>query len=177
MKTGQSSVPRPIFVNGTLCVSMAEGARLASGAIGREVFLWEIQRILEGRKRIDGLDIIRADEPLPRKTQKAKQPRTYTPEARRRMSEARKGKPGFWRGQQRKDITKHLLSCTKKGEKHPKAKLTEDQVFDIMIGLEEGEKQFGLALQYGVSQQQISNIKHGRRWAYLKDDAPEWGVM
>jgi hypothetical protein len=74
---------------------MAAGARHASEELGRTVFLWEIQRILENGKRIAGLEVIRADEPLTRKAKKPVQPRTYTAEARRKMSEARKGKPGF----------------------------------------------------------------------------------
>ena len=179
MKTGQCSKPRSVFVNGTLCESMAAAARYASEVLGCDIHLWQVQRIVESRKVIDGLEIIRADEPLPRKTKKAKQPRKYTPESRRRMSEAgRKGKgKDYWRGKRKKDITRYLLSKAIYGEKHPRAKLTESQVLDIIIGLEDGEKQFTLALRYGVSEALISRIKHGRRWAHQKDDAPEWGVM
>jgi len=36
---------------------MAAGARQASTIIGREVYLWEIQRILDGKKSITGLEV------------------------------------------------------------------------------------------------------------------------
>ena len=52
---------------------MAAGARHASEVLGREVFLWEIQRILDGVKRIPGLEVIRADMPIPRRKPKKRQ--------------------------------------------------------------------------------------------------------
>jgi hypothetical protein len=180
MKTGQTSKKRPVFVNGHWCACMAEGARRATDELGRTVYLWEIQRVLDGQKTIAGLEVIRADEPLPRKAKKPKQPRTYTAEARRRMSEAGKksrGRISPLRGKRKKDITRHIMGCTKAGKKNPAAKLTEDQIFDIQIALEEGEKKFSLALQYGVSQQQISNIKNGRRWRYLAEDGESGNAL
>jgi hypothetical protein len=156
---------------------MAEGARRATEELGRTVYLWEIQRVLENRKRIAGLEVIRADEPLPRKVKKPIQPRRYTAEARRKMSEARKGKPGFWLGKRRKDIVKLLLSQAKVGEKHPRAKLTENQVLDIIVALEEGDKLFTLSRRYGVSEALISRIKTGKRWRYLADDVEGGGAF
>jgi hypothetical protein len=67
-------------------------------------------------------------------------------------------------------LTKHLLSQAIFGEKHPRAKLTEKQVFDILIALEEGDKLFTLLCRFGVSEMQISRIKNGKCWKYLKDD-------
>jgi hypothetical protein len=177
LKTGQTSKKRPVFVNGKLCCGMAAGARHASEALGRIVYLWEIQRVLSGMKTIAGLEVIRADEPLPRKAKKPIQPRRYTAEARRKMSEARKGKPGFWRGKKRKDVVKLLLSQAKVGEKHPRAKLTENQVLDIIVAREEGDKLFTLSRRYGVSEALISRIKHGTRWRYLADDVESGNVF
>jgi hypothetical protein len=167
VREGQTSKKRPVFVNGVRCEGMSEGARYSSEVLKRTVYLWEIQRILNGKKRIDGLEVIRADEPLPRKPKKAKRRRKYSAEARRGMSEARKGKPGFWKGKRRKDITKQLLSQAISGEKNPAAKLTEDQVLDILQALTEGEKIFTLSRRYGVSEAAISRIKTGKRWKHL----------
>jgi hypothetical protein len=136
------------------------------------VYLWEIQRVLEGMKHIEGLEVIRADEPLPRRIKKAKQPRAYTAEARQKLSEAGKksrGRASPLRGKRRKDITRHIMRSAKTGEKNPAAKLTEEQVLDILVELEEGEKQLALALRYGVSVRHISRIKHGKRWRYLAE--------
>jgi hypothetical protein len=180
MKTGQSSKKRPVFVNGHWCSCMAEGARRATEELRRTVFLWEIQRVLAGMKTIAGLDVIRADEPLPRKAKKPIQPRRYAAEARLKLSEAGKksrGRKGFWSGKRRKDITRHLLSQAISGEKHPRAKLTENDVLDIQIALEEGEKQLTLALKYGVSEALISRIKTGKRWKYLADDVEGGNVF
>jgi hypothetical protein len=159
---------------------MAEGARRATDELQRTVCLWEIQRVLENRKRIDGLEVLRADEPIPRKAKKNPQPRTYTAEARRKMSEAGKksrGRISPLRGKRRKDITRHIMRSTKTGEKNPMARLTENDVFDIIIALEEGEKQLVLALRYGVSTRHISRIKHGTRWRHLADDAGSGNVF
>jgi hypothetical protein len=131
---------------------------------------------LEGKKTIAGLEVLRADEPLPRKVKKPVQPRTYTAEARLKLSEAGKksrGRISPLRGKRRKDITRHIMGSTKTGEKNPMAKLTENDVLDIQIALEEGEKQLTLALRYGVSTRHISRIKHGQRWRHLAEDAPE----
>ena len=70
MICNQSSAKRPVYINGALCVSMAAGARRASMILGRDVQLWEIQRILSGKKHIPGLSVIRADEPVPCKNEK-----------------------------------------------------------------------------------------------------------
>ena len=61
MRAGQSTKKRPVFVNNVLCVSMNAGARYSSKIIGRKVHLWEIQRLLSGKKRIEGLTVRRAD--------------------------------------------------------------------------------------------------------------------
>jgi hypothetical protein len=150
---------------------MAEGARYASEELGRRVHLWEIQRILEGQKALPGLEVLRADEPLPRRARKPKQARKLSTKSRRKLAAA--GKRGGSVKKHPKDITKALLGLSKVGEKNPAAKLTEEQVLDIIFALEEGEKPLALALRYGVSVMQISRIKTGKRWKYLKESV-EW---
>jgi DNA-binding transcriptional regulator YiaG len=53
-----------------------------------------------------------------------------------------------------------------KGIKHPKAKLTEEQVRQIRARV--GEKQRVLAEEYGVSRETISLISSRKVWAHLE---------
>ena len=57
MKAGQCARKRPVYVNDTWCESTAAGAREASRILKRKVGLWEIQRILAGKKQIAGLKV------------------------------------------------------------------------------------------------------------------------
>jgi hypothetical protein len=150
---------------------MAAGARYAGTVLGRIVHLWEVQRILDGRKRIDGLEILRADEPLSRKSRKPRRKRKLSTEARRKLAEA--GRKGGRAKKPKKDISKALLSEAKKGEKHHNAKLTEAQVWDIKYALAMGEKIWVLATQFKVQESLISMIKTGKRWKHLRE-ADKW---
>ena len=59
-----------------------------------------------------------------------------------------------------------------KGEKHGRAKLTEQQVFEIKFFWETGlYTQAVLAFCYGISRNQISLIVNNKRWAYLQETA------
>jgi len=44
-------------VNDIYCASMAEAARRASCLLSRKVELWQVQKIVNGRMKIAGLDI------------------------------------------------------------------------------------------------------------------------
>ena len=57
MRVGQSALKRQVYVNGVHCESMTAGAKEASKLIGRQVHVWEIQRVLNGNKQIADLDI------------------------------------------------------------------------------------------------------------------------
>ena len=57
MRAGQSTRKRRVYVNGMFCESMTAAAIKASNVMGRKVELWEIQRILQGKKRFIGIDI------------------------------------------------------------------------------------------------------------------------
>lgn len=55
-----------------------------------------------------------------------------------------------------------------RGEQHASAKLTIDKVRVIKRRLAEGQSMNKLAHEFGISQTTISNIKHGRYWAFVK---------
>lgn len=172
MKSGQSSKKRPVYVNGKYCEGMSAGARHAGEVLKREVFLWEIQRILDGVKRISGLEVIRADMPIPRR--KPKKRRSYSADGRRKISAAKRGKQGNRRGKRHSDLSMFIMSETKVGEKNPRSKLTKEQVWEIKDALAKGEKILTLALRYKVCESLISMIKNGKRWKHITDDEEDW---
>ena len=51
---------RPLYVNGSLCESMAAAGREATRILGRIVYLWEIQRVANGQTTIPGIDVVEA---------------------------------------------------------------------------------------------------------------------
>lgn len=53
----------------------------------------------------------------------------------------------------------------RRGTKHPRAKLTEGQVWSILRRLENGERVSSLALEFSVSEQVIYGIRNGHRYA------------
>jgi hypothetical protein len=172
VKNGQSSKKRPVYVNGKYCEGMAAGARHASEVLKREVFLWEIQRILDGVKHISGLEVIRADVPIPRRMPKKR--RAYPADGRRKISAARKGKLSNYQGKRQSDLAKFTMSETKVGEKNSRSKLTEGQVWEIKDALAKGEKILTLALRYKVRESLISMIKNGKRWKHITEDEEDW---
>jgi hypothetical protein len=54
-----------------------------------------------------------------------------------------------------------------KGEKHTRAKLTDEMVFEIRRRLAAGESQQSIARSADVDPSNISHIARGRRWAHL----------
>ncbi len=54
-----------------------------------------------------------------------------------------------------------------RGEDHPSAKLTEEQVREIKIALKDGDPQIALAILYGVSDVLISAIATGKIWRHV----------
>ncbi len=57
------------------------------------------------------------------------------------------------------------------GEKHGKAKLTEDQAREVLERLRNGERQADVAARYGVCQTAVSKIKRGENWPHLQQQA------
>jgi hypothetical protein len=47
------------------------------------------------------------------------------------------------------------------------AVLTKEDVVQILQGLHDGERVMDLAAEFGVSRQQITRIKTGKRWSSL----------
>lgn len=58
----------------------------------------------------------------------------------------------------------------RRGEKNSHAKLTAATVLVIRERLASGEHQRTIASSFGVSQQTVSKLKMGTRWAHIKDD-------
>lgn len=59
-----------------------------------------------------------------------------------------------------------------KGNEHPRAKLTPEQVQAIMARLSLGDRSAALAREYGVSSGLIGHIKRGRNWRHLTAPSP-----
>jgi hypothetical protein len=53
----RSAKRRSVYVNGVYCESLTAGAREASQASGRDISFWQIQRVVNGKLKIPGLDI------------------------------------------------------------------------------------------------------------------------
>lgn len=53
------------------------------------------------------------------------------------------------------------------GEKHPRVKLTENEVLAI---IDDGRLQADIANEYGITQSHVSRLKNGNRWVHLLDD-------
>jgi len=56
----------------------------------------------------------------------------------------------------------------RRGERHPRAKLTAEQVLDLRLAWARGEPQTSIARRLNVSQSTISRIVRGKRWTHLK---------
>lgn len=57
-----------------------------------------------------------------------------------------------------------FLTFNHKGERNPNAKLTEKNIQEIKLYLQNGVTQVNIATLYGVGQTQISRIKLGESW-------------
>ena len=64
-------------------------------------------------------------------------------------------------------MSRHLQRGQPKGQEHSQAKLTEDQVREILRRLAAGERQQDLAEAFGVTPSNVSHIKRGVSWAHL----------
>lgn len=111
----------------------------------------------------------------------------HTEESKQKMSESKKGQPAWNKGIPLTEETKLKLSAslkgreisaycrqriseTHRGEGNSQAKLTKDQVFDILDEYSKGGiSQAKLGLKYGVSQAQIFHIVKGKSWRHVYD--------
>jgi hypothetical protein len=60
------------------------------------------------------------------------------------------------------------------GTKHPSAKLTEENVVNILISLRNGVSGALLARKYGVTKQKIWQIKNNKNWKHINRDTLLW---
>jgi hypothetical protein len=60
-----------------------------------------------------------------------------------------------------------LHETSNRGERHGRAKLTEDQIFEIKRRLKAGELQREIAFDFEVSGPTVSRIKSGHAWSFL----------
>lgn len=63
---------------------------------------------------------------------------------------------------------KHLHGTTSRGEMNGNRKLTQDQVQQIVTQYRGGDLQKTLAVAFGISQSQVSNIVRGASWSHLR---------
>lgn len=107
-------------------------------------------------------------------------------ETRRKLSDAKSGEnnPQFGKppseesnrkrsealsGRKHSDEHKRKNGEAHRGEKASSAKLTESDVHDIRQMFRDGKKDREIAEIYEVSKGLINNIRHGRKWTWLKD--------
>jgi group I intron endonuclease len=90
--------------------------------------------------------------------------KSHTFEARKKMSEAHKGINTWQKGKKASEETKRKMSEARKGKN---STLTETRVKQIKIALANGEKGISLARKYCVTESVISQIKHGKTWAWV----------
>lgn len=62
-----------------------------------------------------------------------------------------------------------VMSLTKRGAKHPAAKLAPLDVQSIRRRYAEGESSSAIGLSYGVSRQTVADIAAGRTWGHLEN--------
>lgn len=71
------------------------------------------------------------------------------------------------------DETYRKLSENSRGEKSGTAKLTEDNVIDILVMIKHGCSYSDIREKYNIADSEISRIKNKIRWAYLYNKFPE----
>jgi predicted XRE-type DNA-binding protein len=54
-----------------------------------------------------------------------------------------------------------------RGERHSQVKLTEAAVHKIRCMVEQGIRHRVIAMEFGISQPTVSNIKSGKSWGWL----------
>jgi group I intron endonuclease len=109
--------------------------------------------------------------------------KTHTQESKNRMSESHKGRPvteeqlkclelgrgtKYWTQE-----TYDKLSKANRGEKSSTAKLTEEDVIDILKMIQQHMPYSEIKNKYAIADSEISRIKHGKRWGYLYEKYPE----
>jgi group I intron endonuclease len=125
---------------------------------GFSTFSWEQIDTAESKKELDTKEKkwiahYRADDPTfgYNATDGGTNTR-LSPETKRKISEAKKGKP----------------HNNQVGDKHPRSKLTEETVRQIKIELQAGMKSRDVKKKHGVTKFDMYNIKSGKSWKWLQ---------
>ncbi len=71
-----------------------------------------------------------------------------------------------WKTREENEADKRIHGTHMRGERHGNAKLTEQQVIDI-VGLKGDQSQLKIAKRFGVSAGTIADIHCGKKWAWL----------
>lgn len=131
-------------------------------AYGRQVD-WRLTNHTDGGEGISGWN---HTEETRFKLSESQKGNKHTDERRRNESEAQKGNKNSL-GYKHTDEHNRKIGEAKRGEKAPAAKLTESDVHEIGQMIQSGKKDKEIADLYGVAQETISSIRHGRSWGWL----------
>lgn len=96
-----------------------------------------------------------------------------TEEQKRTLSEARKGENNPFHGRLHTKETKERMRKVKQGEKSINAKLSEENVIDILKMLCEYIPSMEIRNKYHISETTLSKIKNKKTWSYLYNQFPE----
>jgi group I intron endonuclease len=88
--------------------------------------------------------------------------------SRDKMSEAKSGTRHPLYGKGHTDEARAKMRTAKKGEKHGRAKLTDDEVYQIKLRLLDGELMTVIAREHNVNRSTISYIRSGKTWSHIR---------
>src|SRR5699024_8167247 len=115
--------------------------------------------------------VVRTEE-FRKKLSEAHTGKRLSEEHRKAMSESMKGlkKTREHQGKITQSIRNRSPEIYARGDNHYNAKLTEDQVKEIIIKPHAGESMDELASKYGVGRGAIEAIKYNRSWKHIDRD-------
>lgn len=88
----------------------------------------------------------------------------------KKMKENKKGENNPMYKRHHSEASRMKIAKSQTGEGNPVAKLTENDVIEILIHTRDKTMTHeALAIRFGTSITNVSNIKNGKRWGYLKE--------
>ncbi len=95
--------------------------------------------------------------------------RHHSEESKKKMAESHSGEKHYMYGKHHSKETKRKISDKQKGESHYNCKLTKEQILEVKFLLKEGMlSQTEIGILFNICQTQVSKIKLGKVWSYLK---------